>query len=199
MATNRNNLPRRTRTDSPPFLQRTVAHVSTAAHSRPKTLAAVALGALAAVSVLIVLLLPSQPSRYQPPIRARQYSAYTACLLTDSQGITSPAAKPVWAAMQAASTATSAQISYLSIQGATSATNADTLLNTLALRSCNLIVSVGELPGQAVRDRATAYPKQHFTVVDDADAGSLPSNASTATAGNVKAVVEASYTSWKNS
>lgn len=195
MADPRNNLPRRTRIAAP--RQFRAAAIGRAVLSRPKTFLAAAIGVLAIACGLVLVLLPSSPSRYVPPLRARPYSAYMACLLTDSQGISSAEAKPVWSGMQAASKATNQQINYLAIQGEETPANADTYLNTLALRGCNTIVTVGKLANQAVHDRATAYPHVQFTVVNPDTP--LPVNATSTTAGNVQSTLKNLYQAWEKS
>src|SRR5262249_6154599 len=52
------------------------------------------------------------------PPRARPYLAFTACLLTDGQGIGGAAARPVWAGMSDASLATRVKVQYLPSVGA---------------------------------------------------------------------------------
>lgn len=149
------------------------------------------------VGAVIVLAQPQQQSRYEPPVRARQYSAYTACLLTDSDGVSGSAARSVWSAMQSASAATSAQVTYLAIQGPDTESNAETFVNTLALRHCDLVLAAGELPGQAVQHRAAAYPKQSFYVVDYAYSGALPTNVSASKAAGVASAIESAYQAWR--
>jgi hypothetical protein len=59
----------------------------------------------------------AQPSRtqvYNPPTRAREYIAFTACLLTGPDGLTDATAHQVWSGMQTESSATRAQVTYLS-------------------------------------------------------------------------------------
>ncbi|MBR7826390.1 hypothetical protein KDK95_08760 [Actinospica sp. MGRD01-02] len=198
MAATRNNIPSSSRTTTSSPAAGIRARVRDAVRARPRTAVALAVGAVVAiVAVVVAFATPDTPGRYEPPITARQYSAYTACLLTDSQGIVGPDAKPVWAAMQAASTATTAQVNYLAIQGEATLANADTYLNTLASRQCDLILAVGPLPDQVARERAAAYPKQHFILVDFT--GSLPSNATAIQANGVQQALESSYQAWKKS
>lgn len=197
MAAPRNNIPPRPRTAARPQGARSRSRIrGFVLEHRGLAVTLVAGLCAATIATVVVLAPPGSSGRYEPPIRARQYSAYTACLLTDSQGITSAATKPVWAAMQAASAATTAQASYLAIQGDATEANAETYLNTLALRGCNVIVTIGALPDLAARDRAGAYPKIHFAVVGPTV--SLPSNASAIHPDTVRNVVESSYLAWKN-
>ena len=107
----------------------------------------------------------SQAIPYTPQTRARTYTAYTACLLTDQGGTTSAPAAAVWTGMQAASNTTHAQISFLTMQGPDTPANAEVYINTLALRGCSLILAVGQAPTQGARDRASAFPGLLFMIL----------------------------------
>lgn len=122
-------------------------------------------GLLAVALIAGVVYLAWPGSGYRPAVRGRAYADYTACLLTDATGVTGTTAAPVWAGMRAASQATTAQISYLTIQGPDTAANADLYVNTLALRGCRVIVATGALPARGVADRASAYPHLRFITV----------------------------------
>jgi hypothetical protein len=127
----------------------------------------------------------------RPAARGRVYASYTACLLTDATGVTGTTAAPVWAGMQAASQATAAQISYLTIQGPDTAANAGRYVSTLALRGCRVIVATGALPAAGVADRANAYPDLRFIIVaggpsDAANVAAYAGSNATATANDVK-------------
>ena len=108
----------------------------------------------------------SQPARALPPPRARVYTAFDACLLTDSGGVAGAQAAPVWAGMQAASLKTSGKVSYLAVAGPDTAANAAAYVNTLVQRSCDLILAVGPSEVSAAREQAAAFPKVAFVVVD---------------------------------
>jgi len=131
----------------------------------------ISLGALigaAAIALTTLALWPHHhqtPIVYSPPVRARVYTDFTACLLTGPNGIADARSAPVWAGMQAAATATRAQISYLEIQGPQTASNADAYVNTLALQGCSLILTVGQAAGQGVDDRAKALPRNRFITI----------------------------------
>lgn len=104
--------------------------------------------------------------RVLPPSRARVYTSFDACLLTDSAGIGSAQAAPVWSGMQAASLRTSGKVSFLSVYGPDTQANAVPYVNTLVQRRCNLVIAVGASQVAASRERASAYPNVHFVVVD---------------------------------
>jgi hypothetical protein len=123
-----------------------------------------------AVVVVIAIAIPlwlAHRGRQLPPARARVYTSFNACLLTDSQGVTSLQAAPVWAGMQAASLRTNGKVSYLSINGEDNESNAETYVNTLTQRQCTLILAVSDSPVAAVRTTATRFPSTRFAVVDN--------------------------------
>jgi basic membrane lipoprotein Med (substrate-binding protein (PBP1-ABC) superfamily) len=126
---------------------------------------AIILGALAAVIVAIGatwLLWPSSPP---PPPRARQYLAFTACLLTGPQGIQAADAAPVWAGMQQASLATRAKVQYLSVTDPQTTENASAFLASLTQSRCNLVFATGDKPTAATRNDAAKYPSMAFYVI----------------------------------
>jgi basic membrane lipoprotein Med (substrate-binding protein (PBP1-ABC) superfamily) len=114
---------------------------------------------------------PSSQGAAAPVPRARVYSAYSACLLTDDAGISSISARPVWTGMEAASAATSMTVSYLQATGATNVTDVQSYLNTLLVRSCNVLVAVGGQETAAVAATAGSYPSVHFVVVGAKSSG----------------------------
>ncbi|MCP2321619.1 basic membrane lipoprotein Med (substrate-binding protein (PBP1-ABC) superfamily) [Hamadaea flava] len=104
--------------------------------------------------------------------RSRQYRDVSACLLTDSAGINSAEAKPVWAGMQDASLKTLGQVRFLSIAGPQDVTNGRTFVNTLVLGKCAVIVAAGKLPVETVSAVARESPNQKFVIV--VSSGSTP-------------------------
>lgn len=124
--------------------------------------------ALGCAAALVILLLPSHqsPEAFNP--RTHTYTEHSACLLTDAHGITSTTAGAAWAGMQQATKTTAERTSTLPVTGAQTLQNAETYLNTLALRGCQVIIGAGALPGQALAARATAYPHIQFIAVADA-------------------------------
>jgi alcohol dehydrogenase class IV len=124
---------------------------------------ALAVAALAAAGVLTWALWPQHRPRSEP--RAREYLAYTACLLTDVHGVTGDQAATVWAGMQDASLATHAKIQYLPVTGEPTAANALTHLGSLTQRHCDLIVAVGPAQVAAVDHAAARYPTTRFVTV----------------------------------
>lgn len=135
-------------------------------------------GVLVAAAVLGGFLLwPAKPGavRIQPPVtRARTYSTYTACLLTGPKGLTDPAAAPVWAGLREASTATSAQISYLTMLGADTTANAEIYINTLALRGCSAILAAGTVPADGALKAAGSWPGHRVIAIEPASSTAKP-------------------------
>jgi len=120
------------------------------------------------IAVAIFLLWP----RSEEEPRARQYRDVSACLLTDSAGITSPEVKPVWAGMQDASLKTLGQVRFLSVAGPQDVANGRTFVNSLVLGKCAVIVAAGKLPVETVNAVARESPNQKFIVVGDVSPGS---------------------------
>jgi basic membrane lipoprotein Med (substrate-binding protein (PBP1-ABC) superfamily) len=138
--------------------------------------------------VLLVALWPSAPARTLPPTRARQYTAFDACLLTGSQGLADPAVRPVWAGMQDASLATKAKVSYLAVAGPQTSGNAEPYANTLLQRRCSLVIGVGKSQVDAVAAAARSHPKSRFAVVGG-DGGGNVTSVPTGTADAVRSAV----------
>jgi hypothetical protein len=116
------------------------------------------------------------PDKREAPPRARPYLEYTACLLTDAQGVAGAAAAPVWAGMQDASLATHAKVQYLPVVGEASVGNALPYLATLVQRRCAVVFAVGPAQVAAVAADAAKHPEVRFVVAAGSGAGS-PSGA----------------------
>lgn len=111
----------------------------------------------------------------KPTPRARQYAAFTQCLLTDAAGVTSASATPIWAGMQQASTSTVAKSQFLAVPPGTAAADDSSYADTLIARNCDVILAVGEAPTHAVSTAAAANPNRRFLVI-----GSTPVAGNTA-------------------
>lgn len=123
-------------------------------------------GAVVAIVVAVVVVVwPGRPGPYVPPVRARVYSSRQACLLTDSEGISSAAAAPVWSGMQSASAQNSEMVMYVAVAGPPTNQNVQSYVSTLATRQCDVIVVVGAPEVQAVASLAADFPGQRFIVV----------------------------------
>jgi hypothetical protein len=123
-------------------------------------LLAVVLGCASAI-----LLLAWPAGRRPSPPRARVYTQFNACLLTDANGVSGSAAAPVWAGMRAASLKTSGKVSFLAVDGPATAENAVPYVNTLVQRKCDLIIVVGAAEAAATRSQASVFPNARFVVV----------------------------------
>lgn len=106
-----------------------------------------------------------------PAPRARQYLAFTACLLTDAHGLAGPVAGPVWAGMQQASLATHAKVEYLPVTSGSTAAAAAPVLASLVARQCKVVVAAGQAQVAAVAASARRYPSVRFAVVGGRVAG----------------------------
>jgi len=106
-----------------------------------------------------------------PTPRARQYQAYTACLLTGPRGLADPSAARVWAGMEDASAATLAKVQNLPVASGSSEADAQPYLASLLLRHCNLVAAVGAPQIAAVAVLAPHYPSVRFVVVGGRVAG----------------------------
>jgi hypothetical protein len=155
-----------------------------------------------AVALLVVgvwLAWPDDRPAAEPP-RARQYLDYTACLLTDGQGIVTGPAKSMWAGMQSASLATRVKVQYLAVVGEQRVDNAVPFARSLAQGRCSLVFAAGPLASDAVRAVAAEYPGVAFFVsAGPAAAGvvavldaALPEGLSADVDGRIRSVVAAS-------
>ena len=135
-------------------------------------------GTVVAAAALIGLLVwPAKPAavRIRPPVvRTRTYSSYTACLLTGPKGLTDLAAAPVWTGLREASTATKAQISYLTMLGADTTANAESYINTLALRGCSAILAAGTIPADGALKAAASWPGHRVIAIEPAGSVAKP-------------------------
>ena len=110
------------------------------------------------------------PASIAPP-RARPYLEFTACMLTDGQGLAGAQAVPVWAGMQDASLSTHAKVQYLQVSGPDTAANAAPYLASLVQRKCAVVVAVGPAQVSAVAAEAAKYPGVRFVVVGVSGSG----------------------------
>lgn len=99
-----------------------------------------------------------------PASRARAYTSFQACLLTDARGISAAPAAQVWAGMEDASLRTHAKVSYLAVTGPTTSANALTFLGSLLVRRCDVVVATGSPEQAAVRAEAPKYPGVRFVL-----------------------------------
>lgn len=154
---------------------------------------------VAAVIAAVVAGSGAHHARELPPTRARAYTQQQACLLTGSRGLADPAAAPVWAGMQDASTRTHAKVMYLAMAGDQSAAAAGPYLASLAERHCTVVLAAGAGPAGAVDSTGVKFPGTRFVAVtapasaDAAAASPAPAGtaaAPRAAAANVTAVAD---------
>ncbi|MFG1954727.1 hypothetical protein [Micromonospora sp. NPDC048830] len=100
-----------------------------------------------------------------PQPRERQYEAFTACLLTDDQGLAGELAGAAWAGMQRVSVAESIRVQYLAVAGPQTSANALAYFNTLALDGCRVVVAVGEAPVAALEQGRSRFPGSRYVTV----------------------------------
>jgi basic membrane lipoprotein Med (substrate-binding protein (PBP1-ABC) superfamily) len=115
-------------------------------------------------AVLAALLIPAGTTA-PGANRARAYTAFDACLLTDSNGLAGTQAAQAWAGMQSASLSTHAKVEYLPVAGAQTTGSALPYLASLVQRRCNVVVAVGTAPVSAVSADARRFTTVRFTVV----------------------------------
>ena len=125
---------------------------------RVLTLGGVAVLVAGCVALSVVLSLGPAP-------RARQYLAFTACLLTDARGLNGLPAATAWAGLEDASLATHAKAEYLPVMSGPTAADAAPFLASLAARQCKVVVAAGPAPAAAVAAGARRYPAIRFAVV----------------------------------
>lgn len=118
-----------------------------------------------ALGVTVVVALASGPAP-----RARQYLAFTACLLTDGRGVAGAPAASAWAGMQDASLATHAKVQYLPVTAGSTEGAAAPVLASLVARQCK-VVAAGPPQVAAVMAEARHYPSVRFAVVGGPAAG----------------------------
>lgn len=123
-----------------------------------------------------------------PAPRARQYLAFTACLLTDSRGVGSAQAARVWQGMEDASLATRAKVEYVPVMSGDSAGAAAPYLASLLQRHCGVVVATGAAQVAAVSAAAPEHPSVEFVAVGGIAAGPRVTTVRAA-AGQVRAEV----------
>ncbi|MBR7836440.1 hypothetical protein KDL01_24395 [Actinospica durhamensis] len=144
-----------------------------------------AAGVLTALGVALALLAwpggAGRPGEITPVARARTFTAFDACLLTDRGGLEGSAAA-AWTGMQRAAAATHAQVSYLSMQGPETAGNAQTYVDTLALRGCAMIIAAGQTPSSGVLAAARTWPRLPMLAITPHPPTRAPGNVTVLTA-----------------
>ena len=148
------------------------------------------------------MLWPSPRPVDDPPARARQYVAFSACLLTGPDGLADAPAQAVWSGMQAASSATRAKVTYLAAVGAGETVGSITpFANSLIQQHCGLVLAVGDMEVRAAQSVAASNAGTDFVLVGGGSAAgnvalvaaSEPSNTATKVATVVEAAVSGRF------
>jgi len=119
----------------------------------------------AVVAVAVAVTLRPTGGRQLPPARARQYRAFSACLLTGAGGLADVRAATVWSGMQDASSATLAKVSYLAAVGPETVPNALPFAESLIQQRCDVVVAVGTAETAAIVQEASKHLDVRFVVV----------------------------------
>lgn len=143
--------------------------------------------AIALAAAVALLVRGNSP---QAPTRASQYTASTACLLTDSHGINAAPASTVWAGMEDASMATRAKATYLTVNGPDTAANAIPYANSLIEERCNVVLAVGTPQTGALIQIATHNPKTSFVIVGNSTASATANLKTISITANTRSQVE---------
>ncbi|MBY8885842.1 BMP family ABC transporter substrate-binding protein [Streptomyces sp. PTM05] len=97
--------------------------------------------------------------------RARQYTDFNACVLTDGQGVVGRQAASVWSGMEDASLTTHAKVSSLPVYGPATVANAVPYVNSLVQRRCDMVLAVGGVQAAAVEQVAPRHSGVRFVVI----------------------------------
>jgi basic membrane lipoprotein Med (substrate-binding protein (PBP1-ABC) superfamily) len=125
---------------------------------------------LLAAAVVTVGLLTGQGGGAPAP-RARQYLAFTACLLTGPAGLSGATAAAAWGGMEQASLKTHAGVQYLPVMSGTTAAAAGPFLASLLMRHCGLVIAAGAAQVASVEAVAPRYRSERFAVLGGGAAG----------------------------
>jgi len=147
----------------------------------PKPRTAILAGACAALALAAWILWPTPAARAYPPARTRLTIDTTVCLLTGPEGATSinatAADSAAWKGILEAQATTNLRAQAFPVTGSETVQNAQTAINTLALRGCNLIITTGTTENAAATSQAHLFPQVRFvqptsanTAVTTADA-----------------------------
>ncbi|MBS2966207.1 hypothetical protein KGA66_24395 [Actinocrinis puniceicyclus] len=140
---------------------------------------------------------PSSRPTYDPPHNTRQYIAFTACLLTGPAGLADPRARAVWSGMQAASSATNAQVSYVAaaVGQAETIGSVTPFANSLVQQRCGVIVAVGPVEVATMQAVAAGHAEGRFVLVGGGSAASniavVPPSGGSSIASRVQVAVQA--------
>jgi len=135
--------------------------------TKRRTLISAGVALLTAIGILAYLTLRSPtPPRTYPPARTRTTIDFTACLVTSPAGVdATPQSQAVWQGLLDAQKSTNIRIQTFHMPGAETTANAQTAVNTVALRGCNLVAAATPTEAAAVERQAHLYTGTQFAVV----------------------------------
>jgi hypothetical protein len=113
------------------------------------------------------------PDSGEPAPRERRYRDFTACLLTDEQGLRGELAKAAWAGMQDVSVSERVRVQYLAVSGDQSVDNAVPYFNGLATQDCSVIVAAGEPAIGAMMRGKARFPDIRYVALGPGGDGSV--------------------------
>jgi hypothetical protein len=123
------------------------------------------------------LLWPSHSARVYPAARTRTTIDVTVCLLTGPGGATSNSATATdaaaWKGILAAQVSTNLRAQSYPVTGTETSQNAQTSINTLALRGCELIITTGSAENAAATTQAHLFPHVEFAPQTSANATAI--------------------------
>jgi hypothetical protein len=119
------------------------------------------------LSVVVVALVAwlVWPVSDEPAPRERRYRAFTACLLTDAQGLRGELAQAAWAGMQDVSVSERVRVQYLAVSGEQNVDNAVPYFNGLATQNCSVIVAAGEPAVGAMMRGKARFPDIRYVAL----------------------------------
>jgi basic membrane lipoprotein Med (substrate-binding protein (PBP1-ABC) superfamily) len=122
---------------------------------------------LIAVGTLTYFALHSTPQgRAYPPARTRATINFTACLLTPPAGTgATPQSQAAYNGLLKAQATTNIRVQTFETLGTDTPANAQTAVNTLALRGCNIVTAATPAETAAVEQQAHIFPSTTFAVV----------------------------------
>jgi len=153
---------------------------------------------IAAATVVGLSIWLAWPERAREPApRERAYQAFTACLLTDDEGLAGEVARAAWDGLQQVSLAESIKVQYLTVSGPQTEANASAYFNSLGLQGCGVVVAVGEAPVAALVSGKSRFPRTRYVVVEGSAAVSgvarVAASPVTGVAPGVRVEVTAAY------
>lgn len=111
---------------------------------------------------------PGGPALPAAQTKARVYEDVDACLLTGAQGLADPTAAQFWAALQQASQATTARVSYLAATGPDTEAAAEPYAGSLLVQGCKVVVATGGQERAAALAEASRFAAVRFVVTGPA-------------------------------